>query len=408
MNVVVIGAGAAGLAAARELQKLGLRPIVLEARERVGGRAWTDCVSFGMPLDIGCSWLHSADVNPWTAYARANGFTVRERSPMWQRFVGGVDTTQAYKDAWFSAFRRNGRLIAEAVLAGRDAPASEVVPNDEHRPLFDAVMGWLMGVNTDEVSTLDYGRYADSDCNWYVLGGLGALIAHAARDLDVRPDVAVREIDWSGAGVRIITDRGELRADAVIVTTPTPLIANETPRFTPGAPALMEACHAVPLGVANKVFIEMAPGTLPHEGSTFGVGTTQSARTASYQTRPLEQEVLLAYFGGRLARELEEAGELETFALDELTSIYGASLRTNVRRTVQSAWARDPWSLGAYSAARPGRAHLRTQLSEPLGDRVFFAGEACSLDYFGTVQGAWQSGVAAASRCAQRFLSRSP
>lgn len=139
MNVVVVGAGAAGIVAARELHQQGVRPIVLEARERVGGRAWTDCTSLGMPLDMGCSWLRSADVNPWTAYARAHGFTVRERSPMWQRFVRGLDTTQAYKDAWFSAFRRNGQLIEEAVRAGRDVPVSSVVPNDEHRPLFDAV-----------------------------------------------------------------------------------------------------------------------------------------------------------------------------------------------------------------------------------------------------------------------------
>lgn len=402
MEVVIVGAGAAGIVAARELQKNGLRPIVLEARQRVGGRAWTESARLGMPLDIGCSWLHSADVNPWTAYARANGFIVRERSPVWQRLVGGVEPPQAYRDAWLRAFERNSRLIAEAAQAGRDVSVVEVIPNDEHQPLFDAVMGWLMGVNAAQVSTLDFARYADSDSNWYVLGGLGAVIAHAASGLDVRLGVEVRDIDWSGVDVRIVTNRGALRADAVIVTAPTPLIANEMLRFTPAAPSLLEACHGLPLGVANKVFIEMQPGTLPHEGSMFGVGTTQSARTASYQTRPLEQEVLLAYFGGDLARKLEEVGELEAFALDELTRMYGSGFRADVRRTVQSGWARDPWSLGAYSAAKPGCAQLRERLSEPLGERVFFAGEACSLHHFGTVHGAWETANGVAARVMRR------
>ena len=176
----------------------------------------------------------------------------------------------------------------------------------------------------------------------------------------------------------------------------TNVLADEVIRFTPAADALVEACHSVPLGVADKVFFEMAPGAVPYEGSVFSVGTDRSVRTASYQTRPLEQEVLLAYFGGGFARELEERGELEAFALEELTEIFGAEFRSKVRRAFSTAWASDPWARGAYSAARPGCAHLRARLSEPLGERVFFAGEACSLDYFGTLNGAWITGVAAA------------
>jgi monoamine oxidase len=395
-DIVIVGAGAAGIAAARELRRLGARPMLLEARERIGGRAWTDRSQLGVPLDMGCSWLHSADRNPWTVYAREHGFTVRERSPMWQRRIGGVEASPEYRAAWVAAFQRNEDLIAAAARVGRDVPASEVVPNDRHRPTFDAVMGWLMGVDSTQVSTVDFDRYADSERNWYVLGGLGELIAHAARDLDVQLGAAVSEVDWSGNAVRLVTNRGELRAAAVIVTVPTPLIANERLRFTPCASGLLEACRGVPLGVANKVYFEMTPGTLPHEGSVFTVGTDRSSRTGSYQTRPLEQEVLLAYFGDGLARELEETGALAAFALEELTSMYGSAFRANVRRTVESAWAADPWSLGAYSAALPGCAHLRTRLSEPLGERVYFAGEACSLEYFGTINGAWHTGVAAA------------
>jgi monoamine oxidase len=400
-DVLIVGAGAAGAAAGRELVRRGLRPLVLEARDRVGGRAWTDASAFGFPVDMGCSWLHSANVNPWMTYAREHGFTVRERSPQWQRRIGATETSEEHQAAWYGAFRRNEELIAAAARAGRDVAVADVVPDDRHRPLFDCVMSWLMGVDTAQVSTLDYDRYADSDRNWSVVEGLGSVIAHAANALDVRLDTPVTSIDWSGKCVRLQTPRGAMEAPAVIVTAPTTVLAEERIRFTPRAPALLEACRGVPLGAANKVFIEMAPGALPYEGSVHFLGTDRSVRTASYQTRPLEREVLLAYFGGGFARELEERNELESFALDELAGIFGSEFRSQVRRIVHSEWTRDPWSRGAYSAALPGRAHLRERLTEPLGERVFFAGEACSTDYFGTINGAWRTGVAAAAAVAQ-------
>ena len=400
-DVVIVGAGAAGAAAGLELLRRGVRPLVLEARARVGGRAWTDSAAFGFPVDMGCSWLHSADLNPWTTYAREHGFTVRERSPQWQSRIGAAETSPEQQAAWYDAFRRNEELIAAAARAGRDVAVSDVIPDDRRRPLFDCVMSWLMGVDTAHVSTLDYDRYADSDRHWTVVEGLGSVIAHAANALDVRLDTPVTTIDWSGKRVRLQTQRGVVEARAVIVTAPTTVLAEERIRITPCAPALLEACRGVPLGNANKVFIEMAPGALPYEGSVHFPGTDRSVRTASYQTRPLEREVLLAYFGGGFARELEERNELESFALDELAGIFGSAFPSQVRRIVHSEWTRDPWSRGAYSAALPGCAHLRERLIEPLGERVFFAGEACSTDYFGTINGAWLTGVAAAAAVAQ-------
>jgi monoamine oxidase len=407
-DVVIVGAGAAGVAAGLELLGQGVRPLVLEARARVGGRAWTDTTAFGFPVDMGCSWLHSANLNPWMSYAREHGFTVRERSPQWQRRIGAAETSPEYQAEWYRAFGRNEELIAAAARAGRDVAVSEVIPEDRHRPLFDCVMSWLMGVDTACVSTLDYDRYADSDRNWSVIEGLGSVIAHGANALDVRLDTPVTGIDWSGRDVRLQTSRGAVEARAVIVTAPTTVLAEERIRFTPSAPGLLEACRGVPLGNSNKVFIQMAPGALPYEGSVHFTGTDRSVRTASYQTRPLERDVLLAYFGGGLARELEERNELESFALEELTGIFGSAFASQVRRMVHSEWTQDPWSRGAYSAALPGCAHLRERLTEPLGERVFFAGEACSIDYFGTINGAWLTGVAAAAAVSQKVPGPGP
>jgi monoamine oxidase len=399
-HYIVVGAGAAGIAAAHRLRELGHRVLVLEARSRVGGRAWTDTALFGFPVDMGCAWLHSADINPWTDYARANGFRLIERSPMWQRRIGREPATPEYQKAWGAAFERNEALAEQAARAGLDVPVSTLVPDDEFRPPFDAVMTWLMGTDSEFVSSVDLTRYADTGVNWAVYEGLGTVVAHAAAELDVRLDTAVQVIDWSGAAVRLSTTRGSLDADGVIVTVPTPVLADaRSLRFVPDLPTqLREAFAAIPLGIANKVFIEMEPGALPFQGSDFIIGTIRTARTASYQTRPSDREVLIAYFGGSLARELEQQGQLEAFARDQLTSIFGPGFARRIRRTTCTGWVNDPWSRGSYSAALPGMAHMRERLDACVGGRVCFAGEAGSIDAFGTIHGAWHTGVRAAQR----------
>jgi monoamine oxidase len=397
-DIVVIGAGAAGIAAARWLQDHGRRATLLEARSRVGGRAWTDTTRFGFPIDVGAAWLHSADVNPWTNIAREYGFGLIERLPAWLRWIGAIEAPPEHQAAWGAAYDRNDELIAQAAAAGRDVAVADVVPVDEHRPMFDAVMTWAMGADSDRISTVDYTRYRNSNVNWALREGLGALIARAAQGLDVRLSAPVTRIDWSGARVAIETPQGTVEARSAIVTVPPTVLADEsTLRFAPALPhPVAEAVAAMQLGVANKVFFELEPGALPFEGSVHMVGTDRSSRTAAYQTRPSGQEVLLAYFGGRLATELEREDQLETFAREELARIFDAGLVAKIRRSVSSGWAQDPYVRGSYSVALPGTAHLRERLQATVGERLFFAGEACSLESFGTIHGAWHSGVRAA------------
>lgn len=403
-DVIIVGAGAAGIAAALWLNSQGRGAKILEARSRAGGRAWTDTAIFGFPVDLGCAWLHSAEGNPWLEVARQAGFGVIERTPTWQRRIGREGASPEYLAAWRAAFERNEALIEEAARAGCDVPVSLLVPDDRHRPMFDAVMTWLMGVDSPYVSSVDFARYADTNVNWAVREGLGAVLAHAASDLDVHLRTPVQSIDWSGERVRVETARGTLECAAVIITVPTAVLADEqSVRFVPALPqSFSDAFNGVPLGVANKVFFEMHPGAMPYEGSLHIIGTDQTARTAAYQTRPSDQEILLAYFGGGLALELERRNELEAFAREQLKDIFGADFIANIRRASCTSWAADPYARGAYSAALPGKAHMREQLNVAVADRLYFAGEACSVDSFGTIHGAWKSGVDAARRAISR------
>jgi monoamine oxidase len=402
LDACVVGAGAAGLVAARELMRAGLAVRVLEARGRVGGRAWTDTATFCVPIDRGCAWLHNAADNPWTAYARARGVTIVDRSPDWQRYIGRMPFSPERRRRWEAAWQRAEDAISAAARAGRDVPVSTVLPADlEFRTLFDAIMTWAMGVDTDALSALDYARYDDTDVNWAVPDGLGALVSSAAEGLDVVLRCPVLEIDWSGDVICVTTGQGRLECRAVVVTVPTTVLARGTPRFTPALPpAHEEALHGLTLGIANKVFVEVAPGAMPFEDTVHLVASDTSTRTASVTVRPAGHELVQVFFGGAYARELEEKGALESVARDELVGLFGSDFGSQIRRTTATAWLGDPWARGSYSAARPGFAQCRNILAEPVAERVFFAGDACPPTMYGSIHGAWASGVDAARRVA--------
>ena len=407
VDVCVVGAGAAGLVAARELAAAGLGVRVLEARSRVGGRAWTDVATFGVPIDRGCAWLHNAETNPWTGFARARGVTVVERSPDWGRRVGREPVSAERRVRWAAAWDRAEAAIEAAARAGRDVPVSEVLPADlEFRTLFDAMMSWSMGVDTAALSTADFAAYDEADVNWAVPAGLGAVVACAAEGLDVVLDCPVHAIDWAGPRVRLATALGTVECRAVIVTVPTTLLARGAPRFAPALPlAYEEAFAGLGLGVANKVFVEVEAGAMPLAGTANLVASDATTRTSSITVRPAGQELLLVFFGGAHASELERARALEAAAREELISVFGGDLGRRIRRCTATAWLGDPWARGSYSAARPGAAHRRSTLTEPVAGRLFFAGEACTRTAYGAIHGAWASGAAAARQVAAALAS---
>ena len=406
-DVIVIGAGAAGLAAGRTLIDLGRKAIILEARDRIGGRAWTESASFGVPIDRGCGWLHSADENPWRGIARKLGIAVLEENPVWQGRIGDRWLAEDDSARWDAAIGGWFDAIAAAGEAGHDIPASTVIEDrGEFRILFDAIVTWACGVESHELSTSDYSRYRDTGNDWPVPEGYGTIVARYGAGLPVRLNSPASLLRWSGKDIAVETPDGTLIAGAAIVTLPPSVVQAGGLRFDPPLPpAKLEAVAGIKVGTANKVFIAVDGDPFGMPDTSYGTSSADRRRVASLSFRQFGRSMVGGYLGGDLAQELELAGAaaMIDFVIGELVGMFGAGIRAHLGKAVATGWFTDPWSRGAYSAARPGHAGARGVLAEAIDGRLFFAGEACSIDSFGTCHGAYRTGVTAGQAAAKLF-----
>ncbi|MEJ6789498.1 NAD(P)/FAD-dependent oxidoreductase [Brevundimonas sp. BR2-1] len=397
VDVAVIGAGAAGIAAARALARAPLDVVVLEARDRIGGRARTLDMN-GTGLDMGCGWLHSADENVLAGMAEAQGFTIDRTPPPWESQAFNHEMSAAEQAEFRAAFAAFEERVAEAAGGGREGPASTMFePGGRWNPRIDAISGALNGARFAEVSIRDYDAYRDTGVNWRVAEGYGRLIARLGEDPPVVSDCPVARIDRSGPILKLLTARGTVEARAVIVTVPTDLIAREALRFDPPLPTLVEAAAGLPLGLASKLHMTVdGADDFPKDSQLWGRADT--ADTGGYHLRPFGRPMIEGWFGGDIARALEAEGEAAFFAFasDELVHLLGSAMRRRLAPVAASMWGAEPWSMGAYSHALPGHADDRARLAAPVENRLFLAGEATSPDFYGTAHGAWMEGERAA------------
>ena len=400
-DVVVIGAGAAGIAAAREVLAGGLTCQVLEARMRLGGRAHTDACGTPDRLDLGCEWLHSANRNVLAELARKLGYGLDKRDPPWRKRHPQRGFTDADQDLFAAEQGAFWQRLDEAGCAARrtgvDRPASELLdPHARFNGFIDAVSTYYNGAPLDRVSVIDFDRYEDTGEDWRVEGGYGAMIAALGADLPVRLGCWVTAVDARGRTIRVATDQGDLDADRVIVTVPTSVLAAGAIRFHPALDDHLQAAAGLPLGVADKLFFRMEEPEI-FAPDTRLIGSPERRDTGTYTLRSRGRDLVEGYFGGDYARHLE-AGGLPAFvdaARREMNEAYGSDIGRTLTPIVATRWARDPLSLGSYSHALPGHSDGRAVLATPVDNRIYFAGEATSRHFFSTAHGAWEEGTRA-------------
>ena len=418
-DVIVVGAGAAGLAAGARLHNAGIDVLVLEAAERTGGRALTDTATFGVAWDRGCHWLHSASVNPLRAAADELGLAYLTRGSRQARatHLGNRWADEAEREAVWQAIDGGFAAIHQAGDEGRDIAASEVL--DTSSPWLRLIRHWatlMTATEVERVSTLDYAAYSDTAENYPVEKGYGALVQAVARkaapDLPIHTGCPVTRIDWSGAEVALETPRGRLAARAVIVAVPTTVIARGALSFAPLLPPeLAEAFEALPLGAAEKVAIHFDRDVFGLPATTY-VDTLDlrdpDRRPINFTLNPFGAPMAIGQLAGDNAARLVKAGPkaMEAFALDALKDAFGAEIARHITGIATTGWVADPFIGGAYSCALPGLAHMRARLSQSLGERVFFAGEAVSARAYSTAHGAHLTGQAAADAVQARLAGR--
>ena len=399
-EVVVVGGGAAGIAACRRLKDADIDCLLIEARARLGGRAWTIGDDPRSPIDLGCGWLHSADRNPWRKIAEAQGRSIDKTPPPWARSSAPIGFPLADQAAYLDAREKFYARVVARAEAEQDAPAATLLdPNGRWNDLIGATGTYVSGAELERVSVRDLGRYDDSGVNWRVVEGYGTVIATHGAGLPVALGRPVRRIDWSGRRLRVETADGSIAADAAIVTLPSALLAEEKVVFTPGLPANLEAEAGLPLWAAEKRFPSLSDaGEFEKDSRLFG--RTDRRGTATYHVRPFGRPQIEAYFAATLAAELETAGEdaFLDFAVAELVGLLGSDFARRIKPLHLHRWGIDPLARGSYSFALPGKADCRAALAAPVDDRLFFAGEACSTHDYSTAHGAYLTGVAAADQ----------
>jgi monoamine oxidase len=399
VDVAIIGAGAAGLGAAHALKDSGLSVIVLEARDRAGGRGHTIQAAPGITFDLGCGWLHSADKNSFVEIAGQLNFEIDKTRPPWREQSFDTGFPRSERQDFIRALDAFYDRAEHAAKDGRDSAASNwLEPGNRWNPMIDAISTYINGAELDRVSILDMDAYEDTEINWRVRRGYGALMAAYGATCPLALNTQVTLIDHSGTRLRIETSQGTLTADKVIVTVPTNLIADQAIRFHPPLPAKVDAARGLPLGLADKVVLALEqPEALPKDGNLRGA--TMRTAMGTYHLRPFGQPSIEGFFGGRFARELEDAGDgaLAAQSIDEIAGFLGNDFRRRLKPLAESRWAHDPFARGSYSHALPGRAGDRAVLAAPVDGRLFFAGEATSPNFFSTAHGARDSGGRAAA-----------
>jgi monoamine oxidase len=398
VDIAIIGAGAAGLGAAHALKGSGLSFVVLEARDRAGGRGHTIMAAPGITFDLGCGWLHSANENSFVKIAEELGFGIDKTLPPWRERAYGKAFPQEERADFIRSLDEVFQRMHDAAKTGRDAPADTCLePGNRWNPMIDAISTYINGCELDQVSILDFDAYEDTNINWRVRRGYGTLMAAYGAALPLAFNCAVTLIDHSAKRVRIETLQGTLTADKIIITVPTNLIADETIKFHPALPDKVDAAAHLPLGLADKVMLALDDAAaLPSEGNLRAA--TMRTEMGTYHLRPFGQPCIEGFFGGRFAKALEDAGDgaIAAHSIDEIVSFLGNEYRRKLKPLKESRWAHDPFARGSYSHARPGHSGKRAVLAAPVDGRLFFAGEATSPNFFSTAHGAHDSGVRAA------------
>ena len=407
-DVIVVGAGASGLAATEYLLQKGKSVICIEANNRIGGRCYTDNDIFGVPYDVGAHWITNNKTNPYVSYWKDNKieeFNLYEEKEQETVYDGKKKLISPEDKPLWDQY--NSILEDIGNSSNKDIAPSEVISNksSEWYDTAHLIIGpYDMAKDFNHFSCMDWWNYLKPETkSWFCTEGYGTLVKYRWRNVPVQFNIRAQTIKWGDQGVQIETNNGTISSQACILTVSTGVLSSGKIKFIPMLPIeKYDSFAGISMGIYNHIALQFKKNFFPHNKDGYIYYKLNSQSTAyprGVAGLTNSSGSNLSYFdsGGEFARELENAGEEASidFVLGELKSIFGSKIDKYLIKAHATNWASNPFTLGSYASAEPGSFHLRKVLKQSVGDRIFTAGEATAEEW-ATVAGATRSGVRAA------------
>ena len=396
-DVVVVGAGAAGIAAARRVVAAGRRVVVLEASDRIGGRCQTDETTFDTPFDRGARWLHNPDGNAMVKRARDAGIDVYPAPPGQKIRIGRRNARAGETEEFLAALVRATRAIDDSGRRFLDVACDKAVPKDMGvwTGTIDYLLGpYAAGKDLKDLSALDQFRGQDRIAALATRQGLGVLMVKLAANIPVALSTPAQRIVWSGRDVGVETASGRVAARAVIVTASSNVLAAGALKFSPDLPKpKQEAFARLSLGSIDRIALQLNGNALGLGRDEVVIEQSNGPRTAALYANIGGSTLCTVDVAGSFGRDLSAQGEaaMVAFATEWVSKLFGSDVAKALTKSSATRWNAMPFVQGAESAATPGGQFARRIMIEPQGS-LFFAGEATHETLFGTVDGAWESG----------------
>ena len=411
-DVIIIGAGSAGLSAAKELTKQGISFIVVEASHRIGGRAYSEEIAPDVWFDLGCAYLvagsdaenHIDESNPFIDFAKSYGAVIEEYQYDAHYIHNGRPLDDNEMKAREAFHQDCEEAIRSSVEGGDDRAISELIDleNPYVTPYMD-MMAVTAPKDLDEASAPDFLYKVEEYTDFITLRGYGNIVAQWGSDVKVSLNTKVESVDWSGKDVLVRTAKGSIRARCLLSTVSNGILAAQHIHFEPRLPDWkMDAIQGVPMGAENKIGVHFTKDVFGPGASGYYQSWSSEAQGAYIDVNLMSTNVVSVFMGGRFSIWMEQQGQqaAHEFAVDRIADIFGNDIRQSVGRSIVTAWVTDPWTLGSYASALPGQFHQRESLPLAIDNKLFFAGEATARAN-GTCSGAYWSGVRAAREVAE-------
>jgi monoamine oxidase len=406
-DIVVIGAGAAGIAAARRIMAANRKVVVVEASNQIGGRCQTDASTFDVPFDRGARWMHNPETNPMIKLARSAGLEI-STAPQGQKIrIGRRNARPGETEEFLAALVRANRAIDDAARRF-DVSCASVLPKD--LGVWADTAEFTLGANFSgkdlkDISVGDKARAQDRNTAIACRQGLGTLIAKLGEQVPVALSTPANRVVWGSRDVSVETSAGKILARAAVITVSTNVLAAGNIKFASELPKrTLDAASKLSLGSYDRIALQMPGNPLGLSRDDIVIEQSNSMKTALIYANIGGSSLCSIDVGGSFGRDLSARGEaaMVAFAKEWLTKLFGSDVAAAVKKSSATGWNAAPFALGAMSAAGPGGQASRKVLSEPIGC-MYLAGEATHETLWGTIDGAWESGERAAEAALRRI-----